>query len=256
VPHVLADLALVIAAVLGISAVLQASTGFGFAILSAPLLTALVGGPMAVTTITIVGASVDALILGARRTVPRPDWPIVMVLALWSVPGMALGAFALIRLPRSGLQLLVAAAVIVAVAHRVRAARRDVEESRPGSRIWSRAWHAPFAGFTSGALATSTALAGPPVVIYLTQRLGDPLRARDTLVVLSLVRLPLSVLVLTRAGAWALPASGLPVILVVAVVGCFAGQRVHARLDQRSYQRVTLALLAVAAASAMIAAVI
>lgn len=254
--HDLAELTPAIAAVFGVSAVLQASTGFGFAILSAPLLTALMGGPMAVTTITIAGACVDALILGARRTLPRPDWPNVAVLALWSIPGMVLGAFALTGLPPSALQLLVAAAVLLAVGHRVHANRRDGDEPQPGSRTRRRIWHAPLTGLASGALGTSTTLAGPPVVIYLTRRLRDPLRTRDTLVALSLVRLPVSVIVLTRAGAWAPPPSGLFVILTAAAVGCVVGQGVHARLGLRSYQRATLGLLAVAAATATIAALL
>lgn len=250
-----AELTLVIAAVIGVSAVLQTSTGFGFAILSAPLLTALLGGPTAVTTITIAGATIDALILGGRATLPRPDWRTVAVLALWSIPGMVLGALALARMPQSGLQLLVAAAVLLAVAHRVHAARRDPEGSAQATRVRTRGWHAPVAGLTSGALGTSTTLAGPPVVMYLTGHLADPLKTRDTLVSLSLVRLPLSILVLTRAGAWAPPTSGLYVILAAGVIGCVAGQDVHARLDHRSYQRATLGLLAVAAATATIAAI-
>lgn len=255
VPDGPAELTLLIAAVIGVSAVLQTSTGFGFAILSAPLLTALVGGPMAVTTITITGATVDAVILGGRRTLPRPDWHIVGVLALWSTPGMVLGALALARMPQAGLQLLVAAAVLVAVAYRVHAGRR-LEESPQAPKVRRRGWHAPVAGLTSGALGTSTTLAGPPVVMYLTRHLADPLKARDTLVALSLVRLPLAILVLTGAGTWAPPASGLFVILAAGVVGCVAGQGVHARLDHRSYQRATLGLLAVAAAVATVGAVI
>ena len=255
-PHGPAELTLVIAAVIGVSAMLQTSTGFGFAILSAPLLTALLGGPAAVTTITITGATVDALILGGRRTLPRPDRRIVVELALWSTPGMVLGALALARMPQRGLQLRVAAAVLIAVAHRVHASRRDPQTSPQATPVRRRAWHAPAAGLTSGALGTSTTLAGPPVVMYLTRHLADPLTTRDTLVALSLVRLPLAILVLTRAGAWAPPTTGLLVILAAGVVGCIVGQGVHARLDHLSYQRATLGLLAVAAATATIAAVI
>lgn len=255
VPDGPAELTLVIAAVIGVSAMLQTSTGFGFAILSAPLLTALLGGPTAVTTITITGATVDALILGGRRTLPRPDWRIVAVLALWSAPGMVLGALALARMPQTGLQLLVAAAVLLAVAHRVHADRRDPQAPQ-ATPVRRRGWHAPAAGLASGALGTSTTLAGPPVVMYLTRHLADPLTTRDTLVALSLVRLPLAILVLTRAGAWAPPTSGLFVILAAGVVGCVIGQGVHARLDHRSYQRATLGLLAVAAATATIATMI
>jgi uncharacterized membrane protein YfcA len=250
------ELTVVIAAVIGVSAVLQTSTGFGFAILSAPLLTAVVGGPMAVTTITITGATVDAVILGGRRTLPRPDWRIVSVLALWSTPGMVLGALALARLPQSGLQLLVAAAVLLAVVYRAHSARRDPGRSPRATRDRRRGWHAPVAGLTSGALGTSTTLAGPPVVMYVTRQIADPLTTRDTLVALSLVRLPLAILVLSRAGTWAPPASGPFVILAAGVVGCVVGQGLHARLDHRSYQRATLGLLAVAAATATIAAVI
>ena len=150
VPDGPAELTLLIAAVIGVSAVLQTSTGFGFAILSAPLLTALVGGPMAVTTITITGATVDALILGGRRALPRPDWHIVGVLALWSTPGMVLGALALARMPQSALQLLVAAAVLLAVAYRAHAGRRHLEESPQAPRVRRRGWHAPVAGLASG----------------------------------------------------------------------------------------------------------
>lgn len=150
VPDGPADLTLLIAAVIGVSAVLQTSTGFGFAILSAPLLTALVGGPMAVTTITITGATVDAVILGGRRTLPRPDWHLVGVLALWSTPGMVLGALALARMPQAGLQLLVAAAVLVAVAHRAYAVRRRHRQESPQTGpVRRRGWHAPVAGLTS-----------------------------------------------------------------------------------------------------------
>lgn len=92
--------------------------------------------------------------------------------------------------------------------------------------------------------------------MYLTRHLADPLTTRDTLVALSLVRLPLAILVLTGSAAWAPPTSGLFVILAVGVVGCLVGQGVHARLDPGSYQRATLGLLAIAAATATIAAVI
>jgi len=241
------DTTVLVAAVIALSAVLQTSTGFGFAILSAPLLTALVGGPASVTTITIAGACVDALILSGRRSRPRPHVTTVLTLAAWSTPGMVLGSLALIRLPKTALQLLVASAVALAIAHRLLGNATPSRNSRP--------WEAPLAGCTSGALATSTTLAGPPVVLYLARRLTDPGQTRDTLVALSLVRLPLSILILVKAGAWTPPGQGLPLIIVAALLGCAAGHIVHSHLDEERYKAATLLLLAVAAAGATIAAV-
>lgn len=56
------------------SSVLQTTTGFGFAILSAPIGAALLGGPAAVGMVLIAGTVVDLLILSLRRRAPQPRW--------------------------------------------------------------------------------------------------------------------------------------------------------------------------------------
>ncbi|MGO2660602.1 sulfite exporter TauE/SafE family protein [Mycetocola reblochoni] len=230
------------------SAVLQTTTGFGFAILSAPVLTAVFGGPEAVSTIIICGTAVDVLILlvrrtGSRRAAPRE----VAVLVLSSVPGLVLGAWLLSVLPQRALLLVVAAAVVLAVAHRV-LQRRAPRASRPVSWGWGAA-----AGFASGTLGTSTTLAGPPTVLYLTRRLSDPSSIRDTLVAVNLVRAPISVAALLAAGTFAVPA-GIVWPALAACAGYLLGSRLFGRLDAARYESLVLSALVLAAAVAVASA--
>lgn len=249
-PDFLSDETALIAAVLVVSAALQTSTGFGFALLSAPVLAALVGPVEAVSTIVTTGVLVDVLVLAADGRRPQPRGRDVVTLGLWSVPGLVGGALLLRVLPSAVLQLVVAAAVLFAVGHRLRARHERSGAARPPERWWSAA---P-AGLASGVLSTATTLGGPPVVLYLTRRPRPPRETRDTLVALSLVRLPLSVAALVVAGTWVRP-PGLLVLWIAVVLGYAIGRWVFARMGLARYEQAVLGALTVAALLAVATAV-
>lgn len=243
-----------IAVVLVLSAALQTSTGFGFALLSAPILAAVLGPAPAVSTIVATGVVVDVLVLAADGRRPRPDRRDLVALGLWSVPGLLVGALLLRALPSTALQLVVAVAVLVAVAHRLRAHRRRASPPPP-HEVPHRWWAAAAAGFASGTLSTATTLGGPPVVIYLTQRPHPPRRTRDTLVALSLLRLPLSVAALVAAGIWVRP-DALPLLWTAVAVGYLLGRWLFAQMDLARYERAVLAALVIVAVTAIVTAVV
>lgn len=251
-PGLLSGETVLIAAVLVLSAALQTSTGFGFALLSAPVLAALVGPVEAVSTIVATGVVVDVLVLAADGRLPQPHTRDVLALGAWSVPGLLLGALLLRLLPGAVLQLVVAAAVLFAVGHRLapRRSARSVTTSAP-----ERWWTPAPAGLASGALSTATTLGGPPVVLYLTRRPRSPRQTRDTLVALSLLRLPLSVAALVVAGTWVRP-PGLPVLWLAVALGYLIGRAVFARLDLARYERAVLGALVAAAVVAVVAAAV
>ncbi|MFD2026603.1 sulfite exporter TauE/SafE family protein [Promicromonospora aerolata] len=234
------DGGLLLAALFGlifVSAVLQSLSGFGFALLSAPVLAATIGGAEAVSTIIITGTVCDVAILAMRRSVPRPVAREVWALAGWSVPGMLVGAWLLAALPATGLQVFVACVVIGAVVLRLRSRERGV--------VVRPAWAVP-AGLLSGALSTSTSLGGPPSVYYLVHRDLKPQAMRDTLVTVSLVRLPLSVGALVVAGAWETYEHWLPLV-GAALLGQLAGARAFHAFGSARYEHVVLGLLVVSA---------
>ncbi len=86
---------ILVAAVLVLSAALQTATGFGFAILSAPVLAALLGPELAVSTIVATGVVVDVLVLAADGRRPQPRVSDVLSLGAWSLPGLLAGALLL-----------------------------------------------------------------------------------------------------------------------------------------------------------------
>lgn len=249
-PDLLSGETVLIAVVLMLSAALQTSTGFGFALLSAPVLAALVGPVEAVSTIVATGVAVDFLVLAADGRRPEPHVRDVLALGAWSVPGLLLGALLLRMLPGTVLQLVVAGAVLFAVGHRLRPRRPPLSATDVVPERW---WIAASAGLASGALSTATTLGGPPVVLYLTRRPRPPRQTRDTLVTLSLLRLPLSVAALVVAGAW-VPPPQLPVLWGAVAVGYLLGRLVFARMDVARYERAVLGALVVAAVAAVAAA--
>ena len=153
------------------------------------------------------------------------------------------------ELPSAALQLLVAAAVLLAVAHRISAPRPSEQVESPAT--W---WSAAPAGLASGVLSTSTTLGGPPVVLYLTRRPRAPRETRDTLVALSLVRLPLSVAALVLTDTWTQPAS-LPLLWLAVLLGYAIGRWTFSLMDVARYERLILLALAVAALTAITAAI-
>jgi len=243
---------LVVACTLFVGAVAQKTMGFGFAIISVPLLSILLEPEEVVATIVATGVLVDVSIMILSGRVPKPELRDVVALGLWSVPGLALGSLGLRYLPDGILEILMAAAVLLVVALRlvtVRQQRNDEEAGRPDARWWTGA----LAGVLSGTLSTSTTLGAPPVVIYLNWKYRSPQCVRDTLVALSLVRLPLSVVALVLAGTWVTP-RGLPVLWVATAAGFAVGRVVFAHLTWGAYERVSLTLLSVAGTVALGAA--
>lgn len=234
-------------------AVLQSATGFGFALVAAPILFALLGPREAVTAGVLLGLLLNVLTLATERRRPAALRRDAALLVAWSLPGLALGALALRELSERLLSGLVALAVLAALGLRVRSRSRsrDGEGVAPRRRVW---W-APAAGVTSGALSTSTSLSGPPLVFYLLARGAAPGAMRDTLAVTFVVQalLGFPALLLTGtfdppAGVWALLAAGL--------AGHLLGRRAFAWLRGERYERAVLALLAVTALVALVASVV
>lgn len=233
--------ALAVAAVF-LGASLQSATGFGFALIAAPIMFAAFGPHEAVTAGVLLGVEISALTLATERRVPRVLRGEALALVAWSLPGLALGALALRELPERLLSALVAVGVIGGLVLRLRARR-----VRPGG---VRRWSAPLAGLTSGALSTSTALSGPPLVLHLLARGVPAQQMRDTLAAVFLVMAVLSAPALVATGTFEIPPL-LGVLLGAAAAGQLVGRGLFARLAGERHENAVLVVLAVAALVAL-----
>ena len=224
-------------------AVLQSATGFGFSLVAAPVLFALLGPQEAVSAGVLVGLLLNGLTLATERRRPVVLGRDARRLVLWSVPGLGVGALALRELPERPLSALVGLAVLAGLAVRLRG---GAVAPRP------RTWHAPAAGATSGALATANSVSGPPLAFYLLARGATPAAMRDTLAAVFIAQSALALPVLALSATFTLPAS-VWALLVAAVVGQVAGRRAFAWLHGERHEQAVLAVLVLSALAALAA---
>jgi uncharacterized membrane protein YfcA len=232
-------------------AALQTATGFGFALISAPLLFAALGPQEAIGTLLVLGAEVGLLIVAAEGRRPRPLMRDAVVLIAASTPGALVGVAVLRSLDETALQVAVSLGVVLTLV-----ARRLVARGAPRPRP---AWSAPVAGFAAGALSTSTNTSGPPLLLHLMGRGDEPGRVRDTITVVFLGLTVPSVAALWLTGtSGAVPDAGVLAAMVPLVaLGSLVGRRAFAHLAHSgAYERVLTVVLLIAVTAALVVALV
>ena len=157
-----ASLALALLAVT-LGAWVQATVGFGYALLAAPLV-ALVAPELVPAPIMVSSALLSlATALHERGSIDRRgvSWAL-----LGRVPGVALAGVIAARLADADLSVLFGVLVLVAVAL-----------SLSGLRLQPSAASLGVAGFVSGVMGTLTSIGGPPMALLYQSEQGPRLRA-------------------------------------------------------------------------------
>jgi uncharacterized protein len=229
-------------------ATLQSATGFGFALVSGPLLFAALGPQEAIGTMLVLGVEVGILIIATERRRPRPLGREAAILLAASPPGALAGVAVLRSLDDVALQAAVTVGVILTLVAR-RIAGRGSREPRPRPT-----WSAPAAGLAAGALSTSTNTSGPPLLLHLVGRGDEPGRVRDTITVVFLGLAVVSAIALWITGtSGAVPdADVLAALMPVVALGGIAGRPVFARLAHSGdYEPVLTGVLVVSVLSGL-----
>ena len=223
----------------------HAATGFGFALVAAPLVAAALPPEEAITTLLLLGILTSALTLWTEGRRPRPLWGDAAALLAWGTAGAITGALVLAELSATALQLLVTLTVLTALV--------TSQTLRKGSDPFRRV---EGSGLLAGVLTTTTSANGPPLILHLLAREVVAPRMRDTLSVLFVGFGAIGVAAIAvGAGGLALPGLPLPLVLpALAAAGHVAGRPVFARLAEGHYERVVTALLVISVTSGAIVA--
>jgi uncharacterized membrane protein YfcA len=227
-----------------VAACVQAASGLGFALILTPVLFALMSPVGAIITATGLGLVLNVLVLFAERRRMSVAWSEVVPILAAAAPGSVLGLLLLRALPKPALQIAVGIAVIATALLRLRG-RVRVRAGGP----WQRAT----VGFTTGTLATSTGVSGPPVALWLSSRGLQAGRVRDSLsatflglgIITAVTLLP----VLHDADV------GLNVLVVAVaavVAGHAIGSRLFARLATNRFELLLLAIIFLAGATSLV----
>ena len=232
-----------VAAIVAGAAIAQGLSGFGFSLVSIPLLALVVPVKAA-----IVGGAVLGLVQSGQivaRDHHHVEWRSAAVLVAAAITGMPVGLFVITRVDAEPLQVVIALTVLVFTGLLWRRVRLPTDSLPAEAGV----------GFTSGVLSTSTGMSGPPLVIALQARGVAPSAFRATLATVFVCGSAISLLLFWTRGlvtddALRVAAAGLPGL----VVGILVGELAFRRVDHERFRRIVLALLVASAALALVGA--
>ena len=237
-----------------VGATVQATTGFGLALIAGPALVAVLEPAEAVSALLVLATVTNALLL-VVRTGGRPAvrWSDVRAVTVAAAPGLAAGVLLLSVASKAALQLAVGIGVLLAVSLQVRRRRADPADGPAHGASWT----VLVVGLTAGVLTTTTGTNGPPLVLWLEHRRAAPGEMRDTLAAmfLALNLLGAATIALLGRGEQAVRPLPLALLLAVAVAGHVAGRRLFHRLDARQFRIAGLTLSALAGLASIAAGV-
>lgn len=224
-----------IAVIVGLSAAAAAVTGFGFNLVSAPLLTLIYPPRLVVVLTLLLGICASGLLMLRREIRREVEWHVVRPLFLSSLAGMPLGVALLSFGPARVLKAAIAA---------VTAAFAILMLTRFRPRFAGGMLDTVAVGFVSGVLSTSTSLNGPPVALYLMARGFAKDRFRSNMVVYVFLATVTSVVLLALGGGVTPETLGLASRTAPVVIAGFAAGVLAVRgLTDRHFEVTVLGFL-------------
>ncbi|MEM7414155.1 MAG: sulfite exporter TauE/SafE family protein [Gemmatimonadota bacterium] len=242
-----------------VAGVVQGAAGFGFGLVALPATMAITGSVGSVPMVMLLSATVcSGLAWRAREDV---GWRTLRVLLTGSVVGFPIGLALFQWADLRTLQLSVGATVLLVATRLALQLRRlsgDTpagDESDPAAESETSLAGGIGVGALGGLLASSIALPGPPIVLYLTALATPKSRARAT---------TLAFFVFALWGSLALQAGMIGVaptvwrtgalLIPVALVGGWLGEQLCERLAERSFRVFTLVLIGITGVVALVTA--
>jgi uncharacterized membrane protein YfcA len=235
----------VVAAAVFVGSALNAFAGFGFALVTVPLMAAVVGPRDAVVLSAITGLVSNGGV--AIRHRGDRDRPVTARVIAGSMAGMPVGLVVLVNLPEDPLKVLIGAVAIVAVG--LLATGWRLHDPHPLTDV--------VAGFASGCLNTSVGISGPPVVALMQGR-GFPkavFRASSAMVFLVAGVVALGLFGIAGQCTRAVFVTAAFAVLAVPL-GWWTGGAAHRRVPEDRFRTLVLVLLAVTAGVAILSVVI
>ena len=232
-----------VAAIVGAAALAQGLSGFGFSLVSIPLLALVVPVKAAIVGGAMLGIVQSGIVVVRDRD--HVEWRSAGILALAAAAGMPIGLQVIVRVRAEALQVVIACTVLFFTWLLWRRVRLRTDSLAAEVCV----------GFTSGVLSTSTGMSGPPLVIALQARGVPPSAFRATLATVFVCGSALSLLLFRYRGlvtgdALRVAAAGLPGL----GAGILGGELAFRRVDHDRFRAIVLVLLVVSAVLALLGA--
>jgi uncharacterized membrane protein YfcA len=235
--HVLPTL-LILLIVFG-SSILRGFGGFGFALMSVPLLATILAPKDAVVLAILLQLMVG--LFGVRASIKAADWASLKWLLVGAVLVTPLGYLALLLLSPSATRVAIALIAISAVGLLTRTGGRHLEKLSP-----------LVAGGISGFLNGLAAMPGPPILLYFLKSKLSPDQIRASMILYFLATSVFAALSVLAMGGFSVHILTLATISGPCLVGGnYMGQRLFRYAPPAVFRRVVSGILLLAAAAAL-----
>jgi len=221
----------------------QSLSGFGFALLSVPLMTLVVSPRDAVIISTIIGATSTSVqaVLDRRHL----DWGLAKRLSIAAYIGMPFGLGAFLVISETGLRLTLGVVVLVATFLLLRGFRLHDEQHHYD---WTL-------GIISGLLSTSTSTNGPPLVFLMQARQMSPAAFRATInTVFALSNIGALALFLGAGKVTSENLTGVGVALPSLAIALCLGYVARKYISPERFKNLVIVLLLLSSVSVMVSA--
>lgn len=232
-----------VAVSVGLASFAQSLSGFGFSLLSVPIMTLVVSPRDAVIISTLLGAvstTTQAVLDRAHR-----DWTLARRLSVAAYLGMPVGLVIFVVVSESILRIVlgivvISATLLLARGFTLREDTRTVD------------W---LMGFVSGALSTSTSTNGPPLVFLMQARGLSPEVFRSTLnTVFALSNIGALTLFFAAGKIQTESLIGVMVALPALGIALTIGYRFRPLIKADKFRRMVLGMLVLSGVSVLVAA--
>ncbi|TMU85255.1 sulfite exporter TauE/SafE family protein [Bacillus sp. BHET2] len=213
------------------ASILQASTGFGFSIMATPFLLLMFPPKEAIQINLILSLVISlSLLVKIRQDI---DFPMVKRFMIGSIPGLPLGILFFILIDMSLLKTSISLVVILLTVFLMMKYR--IRQTTIRDFV---------AGGLSGFLTTSIGMPGPPLLLYFsgTETRKEKLRGTTLAFYLFIYLVSLGIQVKVAGTTLTVWKSSLQALPVVAI-GLVFGQALFSKINQKTFQTFTYALL-------------
>lgn len=225
---------LVISLAAALGGVLRGLTGFGAALVMAPLLARVLSPHETLALVTVL----CALPLGptlSRRAIWTADGSVLRPMLLAAMLGLPAGIWLISLLPAQAFRTLVGVSVIVSAFALLAGLRFPRRASRAASLG---------VGVLSGVMTAFGGIGGPPTILYVLGVERDPVRIRANFIVYFACLYPMAFAMLALLGVLTLPLLLLGLLLAPLFhAGCLLGAGVFGRMNKRLFRPLVLVLL-------------
>jgi hypothetical protein len=219
-----------------VSSFMQTVTGFGYAIITAPLLAFVLGAKDTVMLVMLTGMILRLFLVYATRD--KGNYSTILPIFAASVVGALPGAYLMTVISNDALKLLIGVVLILASAAMWKNYCVPVRHPKYTESV---------VGLISGFLATTTSINGPPIVLYYLNSKVDADKAvfRANLTRYFLLINGVAIMMsyfygtLNLANLWFDTLLSIPAL----VIGFWLGEKLFYRIDAETFRRVSLVMV-------------